>query len=223
MAGLPVHQAYLGTCTNGRLSDLHEAVAVLRGKHIAPGVRLLVIPASRSIFQAALADGTIAALVDAGAMVGRPGAGHAWARTKGLLAPGGSAASRPATGTSRGAWGSKDAEVFLGSPSRSRASALTGVLTDPAGSNVMERANEPRADEKNCFASRAFCVGSFIASLTLSVREPRDERIQVRRRHQHGPALSGTLHLYLQQWAEILPHLLEDLDKEFAGKVGRAT
>ncbi len=128
--GLPVQQAYLGTCTNGRLSDLHEAAAILKGRHVAPGVRLLVIPASRSVFQAAIADGTLAILVDAGAMVGPPGCGPCLGAHQGLLAPG----ERCISSSNRnfqGRMGSKDAEVFLGSPLTVAASALTGVLTDP--------------------------------------------------------------------------------------------
>jgi homoaconitate hydratase family protein len=128
--GLPVQQAYLGTCTNGRLSDLHEAAAILKGKHIAPGVRLLVIPASRGIYQAAIADGTLAILVEAGAMVGPPGCGPCLGAHQGLLAPG----ERCISSSNRnfqGRMGSKDAEVFLGSPLTVAASALTGVLTDP--------------------------------------------------------------------------------------------
>jgi 3-isopropylmalate/(R)-2-methylmalate dehydratase large subunit len=135
VAGLSVQQAYLGTCTNGRLSDLRVAAAILKGKHIARGVRLLVIPASRAIFQAALADGTIAALVDAGAMVGPPGCGPCLGAHQGLLAPG----ERCISSSNRnfqGRMGSKDAEVFLGSPLTVAASALTGVLTDPR--EVME-------------------------------------------------------------------------------------
>lgn len=130
VAGLPVHQAYLGTCTNGRLSDLQAAAAILKGKHIAPGVRLLVIPASRSIFQGAIADGALAALVEAGAMVGPPGCGPCLGAHQGLLAPG----ERCISASNRnfqGRMGSKDAEVFLGSPLTVAASALTGVLTDP--------------------------------------------------------------------------------------------
>jgi len=128
--GLPIQQAFLGTCTNGRLSDLREAASVLKGKRVARGVRLLVIPASRSIFQAALADGTIADLVDAGAMVGPPGCGPCLGAHLGLLAPG----ERCISSSNRnfqGRMGSKDAEVFLGSPLTVAASALTGVLTDP--------------------------------------------------------------------------------------------
>ncbi len=130
VAGLPVHQAFLGTCTNGRLSDLRAAAAILRGKHVAAGVRLLVIPASRGIFQAALADGTIATLVDAGAMVAPPGCGPCLGAHQGLLAPG----ERCISSSNRnfeGRMGSKEAEVFLGSPLTVAASALTGVLTDP--------------------------------------------------------------------------------------------
>ncbi len=128
--GLPVQQAYLGTCTNGRLSDLQAAAAILKGRHIAPGVRLLVIPASRSIFQAAIADGTLATLVEAGAMVGPPGCGPCLGAHQGLLAPG----ERCISSSNRnfqGRMGSKEAEVFLGSPLTVAASALTGVLTDP--------------------------------------------------------------------------------------------
>ncbi len=130
VAGLPVQQAFLGTCTNGRLSDLRAAASLLRGRHAAAGVRLLVIPASRSIFQAAIADGTIAALVDAGAMVAPPGCGPCLGAHQGLLAPGERCVSS-SNRNFKGRMGSKDAEVFLASPLTVAASALTGVLTDP--------------------------------------------------------------------------------------------
>lgn len=128
--GLPVNQALLGTCTNGRLSDLHAAASILRGKKLASGVRLLVIPASRSIFLAAAADGTLAALVEAGAMVAPPGCGPCLGAHQGLLAPGERCISS-SNRNFKGRMGSKDAEVFLGSPLTVAASALTGVLTDP--------------------------------------------------------------------------------------------
>lgn len=130
VTGLPIQQAFLGTCTNGRLSDLRAAASILKGKQVALGVRLLVIPASRSVFQAAIADGTLAALVDAGAMVAPPGCGPCLGAHQGLLAPG----ERCISSSNRnfqGRMGSKDAEVFLGSPLTVAASALKGVLTDP--------------------------------------------------------------------------------------------
>ena len=128
--GLPVNQALLGTCTNGRLSDLRAAASILRGKHVAAGVRLLVLPASRSILMAAMADGTLAALVEAGALVAPPGCGPCLGAHQGLLAPGERCISS-SNRNFKGRMGSKDAEVFLGSPLTVAASALTGVLTDP--------------------------------------------------------------------------------------------
>jgi homoaconitase/3-isopropylmalate dehydratase large subunit len=128
--GLPVNQALLGTCTNGRLSDLRAAASILRGRHVAAGVRLLVLPASRSILMAAMADGTLAALVEAGALVAPPGCGPCLGAHQGLLAPGERCISS-SNRNFKGRMGSKDAEVFLGSPLTVAASALTGVLTDP--------------------------------------------------------------------------------------------
>jgi len=133
--GLPVNQALLGTCTNGRLSDLRAAASILKGRKVATGVRLLVLPASRSILQAAMADGTLQALVEAGAMVAPPGCGPCLGAHQGLLAPGERCISS-SNRNFKGRMGSKDAEVFLGSPLTVAASALTGVLTDPR--EVME-------------------------------------------------------------------------------------
>jgi len=130
--GTTIHQALLGTCTNGRLSDLQAAARILRGKRVARGVRLLVIPASRSIYQAAMADGTLAALVEAGAMVAPPGCGPCLGAHQGLLAPGERCVSS-SNRNFKGRMGSKDAEVYLASPLTVAASALTGVLTDPRG------------------------------------------------------------------------------------------
>jgi homoaconitate hydratase family protein len=128
--GLPVNQALLGTCTNGRLSDLREAAALLRGKKIAPSVRMLVLPASREIYREAMRDGTLEALLDAGALVLPPGCGPCLGAHQGLLAPGERCIST-SNRNFKGRMGSKDAEVFLGSPLTVAASALTGALTDP--------------------------------------------------------------------------------------------
>ncbi len=130
VAGLSVQQAFLGTCTNGRLSDLRAAAELLQGRRVAGGVRFLVIPASRSTLKAAIADGTLASLVDSGAMVGPPGCGPCLGAHMGLLAPGERCISS-SNRNFRGRMGSKDSEIFLGSPLTVAASALTGVLTDP--------------------------------------------------------------------------------------------
>lgn len=130
VSGTKIHQALLGTCTNGRLSDLQAAASILKGKKLAKGVRMLVLPASRSIFQAAMADGTLAALVEAGAMVTPPGCGPCLGAHQGLLAPGERCISS-SNRNFKGRMGSKDAEVYLASPLTVAASALAGVITDP--------------------------------------------------------------------------------------------
>jgi 3-isopropylmalate/(R)-2-methylmalate dehydratase large subunit len=128
--GLAINQAFLGSCTNGRIEDLQAAAEVLSGKHIAPGVRLLVVPASRQILQEALKTGVLATLVDAGASVLTPGCGPCFGGHGGLLGPG-----ERCIGTHNrnfiGRMGSADAEIYLGSPATVAASALRGRLTDP--------------------------------------------------------------------------------------------
>lgn len=130
VSGLPVHQALLGTCTNGRLSDLREAAGLLRGKKLAPSVRMIVLPASRAIYREAMKDGTLETFLDAGAMVLPPGCGPCLGAHQGLLAAGERCVSS-SNRNFKGRMGSRDAEVFLGSPLTVAASALTGVLTDP--------------------------------------------------------------------------------------------
>ncbi len=129
-AGEPVHQALLGTCTNGRLSDLHQAAALLAGKTIHPRVRLLVFPASVEVFRAAMGDGTLLALSEAGAVVMNPGCGPCLGAHGGILAPGETCIST-ANRNFRGRMGSRDASIYLASPATVAASALTGVITDP--------------------------------------------------------------------------------------------
>ena len=129
-AGLPVHQAFLGTCTNGRLEDLQVAARVLRGRRIAPGVRMVVTPASRQVHLAALRAGLIEALVEAGATVTTPGCGACAGMHQGVLAEDEvciSSSSRNFLGR----MGHPGSRVFLGSPATVAASALTGRLTDP--------------------------------------------------------------------------------------------
>jgi len=128
--GLTINQALVGTCTNGRLADLEVAARVLQGKQVSPGVRLLVLPASRAVMQEALADGTIEKLVRAGAMVLPPGCGPCLGAHQGVLAPGERCLST-ANRNFKGRMGCKEAEIYLASPATVAASALKGVLTDP--------------------------------------------------------------------------------------------
>ena len=130
VVGQRIDQALIGTCTNGRLEDLEAAREILRGKHIARNVRLLVLPASREVLQAALAQGIIADLVAAGATLLNPGCGPCLGAHQGIMAPGEVTIST-ANRNFKGRMGSKEAFTYLASPATVAASALTGVITDP--------------------------------------------------------------------------------------------
>jgi homoaconitase/3-isopropylmalate dehydratase large subunit len=130
LAGLEIQQCLIGTCTNGRLSDLRVAADILRGKKINPNVRLLILPASKSILENALEDGTIRTLIDAGGTLLPPGCGPCLGAHQGALAPGERCIST-SNRNFKGRMGCKEAEIYLASPATVAASALKGVVTDP--------------------------------------------------------------------------------------------
>jgi homoaconitase/3-isopropylmalate dehydratase large subunit len=130
VTGTRIDQALVGTCTNGRLEDLQAAAGVLRGRQIAPGVRLLVLPASRHVLLQAIEAGAVTDLVAAGATLLNPGCGPCLGAHEGCMAPGERTIST-ANRNFQGRMGSREAEIYLASPATVAASALTGTITDP--------------------------------------------------------------------------------------------
>lgn len=130
VAGTPVQQAFIGTCTNGRLEDLAAAAGVLQGKHIAKGTRLLVIPSSSQVLSEALRLGYIETFVDAGAVIGVPGCGPCMGNHMGIPAPGEVTISS-ANRNFQGRMGTRDAEIYLSNPAVVAASAVAGAIADP--------------------------------------------------------------------------------------------
>lgn len=128
--GTRVQQAFLGTCTNGRLEDIAAAAEVVRGKKIARGTRLLVIPASSEVLLEAMRLGYLETLAAAGAVIGVPGCGPCMGNHMGIPAPGDVTISS-ANRNFRGRMGTRDAEIYLASPAVVAASAVAGVIEDP--------------------------------------------------------------------------------------------
>lgn len=128
VVGTKVHEAFLGSCTNGRIEDLRQAAEVLRGKRVA--VRTVVTPASWKIYRQAMKEGLIDTLLDAGCIVCNPGCGACVGNHQGILAPGETAIST-ANRNFKGRMGDKDSLIYLGSAYTVAASALRGEITDP--------------------------------------------------------------------------------------------
>jgi len=127
-AGQPVQQAFIGTCTNGRLEDLQAAARVLKGQKVR--CRLIVIPASSQVLLEATRDGTIATLLEAGATISTPGCGPCMGNHMGVPAPQEVTISS-ANRNFKGRMGTADASIYLASPYVVAASAIRGQITDP--------------------------------------------------------------------------------------------
>ncbi len=130
LAGLPVNQVVLGSCSNGRIEDLEIAAGLVRGKRVAPGVRFLVTPASQRIYLQAVKLGLVETLAEAGAVVTNATCGCCYGGHMGLIGPG-ERCLATTTRNFKGRMGAPDSEVLLCGPTTAAASALTGVVTDP--------------------------------------------------------------------------------------------
>ncbi|MGP4079990.1 3-isopropylmalate dehydratase large subunit [Pseudalkalibacillus sp. R45] len=128
--GTPIHQAFIGSCTNGRLEDLHAAAEVLKGKKIPPDVRLIIAPASKKVFEDALDDGTVKILTKAGATFISSGCGPCVGTHQGIPGKGDNVISS-SNRNFQGRMGNPSANIYLGSPAVVAASALNGKITNP--------------------------------------------------------------------------------------------
>lgn len=129
VAGIKIHQAFLGSCVNGRLEDIAVAAQLIKGKKVHPGVRFLVFPASMRVYREAMAKGYLDTLLNAGAIIMNPGCGPCLGAHGGTLAPG-EACISSSNRNFRGRMGSRDAEIYLGSPATVAAAAVAGEILD---------------------------------------------------------------------------------------------
>lgn len=130
VAGQPIDVGFLGSCTNGRIEDLRIAAAILAGKHIAPGVRFIVTPASRKVMLQALEEGIVETLTRAGAVFFPQGCGVC-VGTHGGVPADGEVAISTANRNFKGRMGNAKASIYLASPQTVAVSCLRGVITDP--------------------------------------------------------------------------------------------
>jgi 3-isopropylmalate/(R)-2-methylmalate dehydratase large subunit len=131
VTGQKIDFALIGTCTNGRLDDIRQAAAILKGKRVAKGVRMIVTPASRQVYLAALREGLVEALTAAGASVEAAGCGTCVNITGHLITGDGQVAISSANRNFKGRLGNSNSEIWIGSAATVAASALTGFITDP--------------------------------------------------------------------------------------------
>jgi len=129
--GVDIDQAYLGSCTNGRIEDLRIAARIMKGRKVKASVRMIVVPATKEVFDLAVREGLVRIFSDAGAFVSGPTCGACLGGYMGVLAPG----ERCVSSTNRnfvGRMGAKESEVYLASPAVVAASALKGRIADPS-------------------------------------------------------------------------------------------
>ncbi|MBV9150992.1 MAG: 3-isopropylmalate dehydratase large subunit [Alphaproteobacteria bacterium] len=130
-AGEPIHQAFIGSCANGTLDDLAEAARILKGRHVAPGVRLLVTPGSQRIAAAAAKAGFVQTLLEAGAVVTPATCGACYGGHMGVVGPGETCITA-STRNFKGRMGDVTARIYMASPATVAASAVAGRIAHPA-------------------------------------------------------------------------------------------
>ena len=126
-----IDQVVIGSCTTGRIQDMREAAAILKGKKVAKNIRCIIIPATQAIYLQSMREGLLETFIEAGAVVSTPTCGPCLGGYMGILAAG----ERCVSTTNRnfvGRMGHVDSEVYLASPAVAAASAVTGKISGPA-------------------------------------------------------------------------------------------
>jgi 3-isopropylmalate/(R)-2-methylmalate dehydratase large subunit len=131
LPGLPVNQVIIGSCTNGRISDMRDAALVLKGRKVARDVRCIILPATPGVWKQAMKEGLFDIFTDAGCVVGPPTCGPCLGGHMGILGDGERAVATT-NRNFRGRMGSLESEVYLSSPVVAAASAVSGIITGPA-------------------------------------------------------------------------------------------
>jgi 3-isopropylmalate/(R)-2-methylmalate dehydratase large subunit len=137
LAGQPVDQVYVGNCANGTITDLRQVAEILRGRTIAPQVRMIVVPATQQIWRAALAEGLLEIIAAAGAVISPPTCGACFGGHMGILAAGETAIAT-INRNFRGRMGHPDSQVFLANAWVAAAAAITGKITAPQALSTPE-------------------------------------------------------------------------------------
>ncbi|MBL7138638.1 MAG: 3-isopropylmalate dehydratase large subunit [Bacteroidales bacterium] len=207
--GTKIHQALIGTCTNGRLEDLQEAAAVLKGKKIPPFMQLLIIPASKEIYMQAMREGLIETFIEAGANVLSSSCGPCLGTGQGIPADGTNVIST-ANRNFKGRMGNPNSSVYLASPATVAISALHGEITDPRG--------KPHDDNYPFHAPQ---------SATVDIREGEDRYSSHTWNYADVDNLNTdqmfagnlTYNVQSSEPEKILPHLFKGFDNSFAERV----
>lgn len=209
VAGVPVSEGLIGTCTNGRIEDLRIAADLLRGRKVKEGFQLNVIPASDQIFIQAINEGIASTLVESGASILPPSCGPCLGTGLGIPASGHNVIST-ANRNFPGRMGNKEASIYLASPATVALSAITGVITDPR-SNPDSRSFPFKAEQ----------------SITSSIGENENRKsgfiwnyadVDNLNTDQMFPG-KYTYSTLSSDPASIIPHLFEDFDPSFRANV----